>query len=102
MKRGLISAFRSEVWLLARHPATALMIALAAVLYVVAAATSSEVLIMVAGDDPYMLGGGYRFYWKPSGYRGCFGLCCPDVFRVYSGLDSGDDSLRGIRYVERL
>ena len=29
-------------------PATALMIALAAVLYVVAAATSSEVLIMVA------------------------------------------------------
>ena len=57
MKRGLISAFRSEVWLLARHPATALMIALAAVLYVVAAATSSEVLIMVAGDDPYMLGG---------------------------------------------
>ena len=52
MKRGLISAFRSEVWLLARHPATALMIALAAVLYVVAAATSSEVLIMVAGDDP--------------------------------------------------
>lgn len=61
MKRGLISAFRSEVWLLARHPATALMIALAAVLYVVAAATSSEVLIMVAGDDPYMLGGAIGF-----------------------------------------
>lgn len=57
MKREFISAFRSEVWLLARHPATALMIALAAVLYVVAAATSSEVLIMVAGDDPYTLGG---------------------------------------------
>ena len=37
MKREFISAFRSEVWLLARHPATALMIALAAVLYVVAA-----------------------------------------------------------------
>ena len=34
MKREFISAFRSEVWLLARHPATALMIALAAVLYV--------------------------------------------------------------------
>lgn len=41
--------------------ATALMIALAAVLYVVAAATSSEVLIMVAGDDPYTLGGAIGF-----------------------------------------
>ena len=61
MKREFISAFRSEVWLLARHPATALMIALAAVLYVVAAATSSEVLIMVAGDDPYTLGGAIGF-----------------------------------------
>lgn len=61
MAGSILSCLRSEVWLLLRRPSTIFMVVFAIVVSAITAASSSEVLIMVAGDDPYRLGGAIGF-----------------------------------------
>lgn len=61
MAGSIVSCLRSEAWLLFKRPSTAFMVAFSIVVSAIAAASSSEVLIMVAGDDPYRLGGAIGF-----------------------------------------
>ncbi len=59
--RSSVSVFRCEVRRAVQGRSTCLFVGAAVALCLVASMTTSEILIMVAGDDPYTLGGAIGF-----------------------------------------